>query len=1370
MATNGFLQSAVTVEGDEGEGWDGPNTQHSKGAIFHSLTEPGARDDPGKWELYPRDGLPQLVGELNSIGPEQLVARGSTVTTAAARAACESAGVLELTRDGRPMPNYTHEAGNIYKFDRLSAAHNLINMLNNAQNAEAHKLRIANLLDSCVPDHDAAALTVMRRRAGVDTCTGEWPLSLREQMRLLMAAWATRSFTVNEGDRRCALTVICHMFEASREIPQARMIRNAKPLPRHAPPFQFVSGKDGGSREYSSAIADVVFKHEKWVNAMMNHCLDTLAKHHGTNGLASQEASANKKAARGAHIKGVDTYNDLAPGLLGRADTIVGMLQDATWDINVGGLIAAYRYSVNALVCKTELGLDDEEVRAAATYAFSRSTYRRFFASDSTLDSTRDVLASEVTQAASMAVRWPRPINEFIAIADDMEYNATRGGGTDMERKFYDKVVAACVRETSKRANTQPTIPMAQSRGEKIVDSIDTGRNAEQSIVLGRGMISSMETRLQYCRASECDHILMRVGTPHAENKVRATGTEANRALELDVNHRGVGLTYLNASSIQSRTKDPTYRYLAGMLYREEGYTTPLAMPEFMAQFQTKYEYGDISERVDRLRRLVDPASTQVHHRHVSMVATLAIAADCWAPCMDTVLRWEDVTNTFMSALLIAMASLPPALFALMECWNGWAEADSEAAFIKLASTMSTRMKALDNQVQIGEHVLDLSPLFEWNVLRHRAVSPGTIDHEIRDRRDLSQQIGVEPKQMAAEITKIFEEIASNLDRSNRGNDKPSPLYANWEHDFWENRVNLTPSGSAYTLEGSLLEARQKLKDGGVQDITKTQLMATMPDKVAMQHFIDQPQHIIAQASFKREWSKVRTLFAAPTEHWVLAAFALGTVEEYLPRDCPIGKAADLGTLCKTVMDMSTRGVVACVDAANFNILHNHHAMGSVYPIASKVLGKRLSSEQHEALAWLAQAEKKQYVKLDQGMVGDDMLREGRAEGWIREHVAGDGRVMEIAELKLGMFSGVRHTMLFNTLFNRVYYRLAAKASDVSSEALHSGDDVYAIYKNYSDAFRMKKGFKKIGYTLQLSKCFLEGVREFLRVSHKNANTTQYLTRSAATAVHGRIESNAPTDFLAYTNAILRRGAELIVRHAIRWVILDLQRTQCGAAAARWAVPNMVWDAMLKLPVVLGGINPAAVVGDHWCGFAVDRTADTRGNAVRFLATLPGIKQAARDLLDALKVHKFHNRVGEAIAAAIAPKGVIMNYGVRLRWMTKSDLEVMVKQAGKLTWIKRSREFILAKAAGLFNTLALNEGYWGDVTGMLRGIHSTWHGRLMMIALLPQYVAQKTLSSRRYILDEVLRQPAKLVDITRGTDEYLSGQAITMPNYRVIMA
>nr|CAJ29959.1 RNA-dependent RNA polymerase 2 [Amasya cherry disease-associated mycovirus] len=1294
MAHHMFMEN-LSVSNDQGSPFinndELPEHQRARRAP-NSSTGASGRGNPGAWVMYPDDKLADFISFLANTEIDDMCSASEVGIAPELIKVLRSTGVRTSPLDAFADPNYCVCDNELRFIDHREAALNLKKWVGSAIVQKKQYAMGVHPMTSPVPNEDPMLLSFAPQSLKTIAVLGgaravTTDIAAHACQLLLNQQAEGRS----ERDQVILNAVLLHTMESRASIRpmkiQSRMGSNHAVVdPMNAISVKHSVTEDGYLREYS----DFCEANRSTISTMMAKCMKAGIAHHGLDGLRTEEASASSKLAS-KRAGDVGQSKAMAAGDISRVDAMVVASQVSWWHPGVTMWIAAYKMSVAMLSSAKALTLSDKEVQCLVEYTFSRTTYRKLVASNALMDSTRDIAASEVTQAASTPIRWERQVHPLVLVLDDAEYSITRKTASVELTSVYNKVHAymalglgAMYGDIAKTGMQQPN-----SIGTGLLAR--SGRSQRASPVFARVQLTESAVTVTACPTSDSDAVLMTInkGVEKAGLHNIVLGNEVVKVIKKP--EYGMTLTYLIPSTISGKGADKSYVYLAGMHFREDSLSYSLPTLEFLSQFTTLYEPMSPVKRQKMFRLLVDPTTTRVHHRHMSLLTVMATCGHAWAPCMDKVLQWPDITNTFMSSLLLAMAALPPELYVLMVEWNGWAKCDSMAEYILEAKNLTTKMKALDNQVTLGDFELDLAPLFEWEVLNHRAVLKGIYDKELIERRDEKQSIKLTAEELEAEIDSVFQDVSAVLDSRTEEGGK-SPLYATWS-DWYVDRVQTTPAGSAFTVNKDMMEARNMLKANGVQNLTKTQVMAQMRDNLPLSAVIGCEPMILAQMSWKLEWSKLRALFAASMEHWMPSAFSLGQIEEYLPSDCPIGKAADAHNVCRRVMEMSTQGVVACIDAKNFNILHTHKIMSAILTSASKMLGNRLSEEQHECLRWLAKAELNQKVLVKTGEVTEQMLEKGRQEGWINRLTKGDGTVVEAADVTVGMFSGTRFTMLYNTVLNRAYYKVAEKRAQIKTLSLHSGDDVYAVFANYIDVYKMKREMAKIGYTLQLGKCFLQGVREFLRISHKNANTSQYLARSAATAIHGRIEADEPSDFVAFVGSIMRRGAEMVVRHAARAVLLDVMKIQIAGACARWAVTAMAWDSFLMLPKIMGGCAAKARLTEQWNGFSIERTASARGSIVDYLAEQPGTRTAARRLVDKLQITKYHRRVAQAVAAAIAPKGVLKNYGMIVRWMNKDDMAHMSGVAGSLGRIRQSREYILSKAAGLFNTLAINDNF-----------------------------------------------------------------------------
>lgn len=1321
--------------------------------------EKGMLESPGRWELYPQGELDEFLKFTRTMTSRRLADQNGYTPEPYIKEILESFSVTTNEATASVEPNYVVNNRWLCKISRTKAADNMKKFLSEATNLRSIHSSGMTPWVSPVPELDPVAADFHPEPRLMYNLTSGAPVLA--QRSTLFTALMAKTLSDTEGSPEqsaAAITALVTLEKGSRAVHPLHIRSSRSEYLLAADPLNAVSTKHNStSHDYLKEYRSYVMANKATIKAIQQIGFDQGVKTHGLDGLRSDETGA---LSGFANKQGGDmsVQHSFAGGVRGMVDAATQTIQVNWWHSHVTMWYAAYVWAVAVTTSKKAIGFTNDEIIALTRWVFGRSTYRRFFSSDMTLNSVRDISASEVTQAASHSVRWTRNMHPLALAMDDLEFAVTKKEPhvVGLLTSCYDKVLAAMMTRLGSEYGDYDSATMVFPAGEKLLKQQQTVE-CPDGLLFGRWRQTGNSDSIAPCDVAGSDAVLLRVD----DNRLR-TGQYVHVTSEVYTTvvqaMSGMSLTYHIPNMYAGVGKTKFLPFLTGQHYRESAYECPQPMLEFLAQFTTHYE-PDKQNRVNKIRTFVDPNTTRVHHRHISLIGALAVSSYAWHPCLDSVLDWSDMNNTFLTALLLAMATLPPELYYLMTHWNGWAKCSSMAEYKAEAKALSTKMKALDNQVLVGSHSLDLSPLFEWEVLQHRAVTSGLLDKEVRDRRDVSQQIKISVEEARPEMDELFREIYVKSERDRRPGEE-NPLHQDFPKDFYPNRVQLTPGGSAYTLNGRMLEARRTLKANGVDNLTKAQLMAALPDDLTFEELMNTPCRVVAQSSFKFEWGKVRPLFAAPTEHWVVAALGLGNIEEYLPDDCPIGKAADAHRVCAKVMRMTQRGVTNCIDAANFNILHDHKLTREICLSALSVLGPVLSEDQRRALKWLADAEMKQYILIRAGDISPELEAEGRAYGWITDEVGEDGKTITLAHVLGGMFSGVRFTMLYNTILNRVYYRVAQKRAGIKTEALHSGDDVLAVFKSYLDAYKLKVAFKAINYTLQLSKCFMDGVREFLRISHKNANTSQYMARSCATAVHGRIESPSPTDFISYAGSLLRRGAELIVRHANRRLVLDMVKMQTGAACARWGIATHTWDAFLCLPNVFGGAAPRGTGSSTWAGYHIQRTAATKGSVVKYLATLPGVKKAAQAICDGLRIRKYHNRAQQAVGAAIAPKGVVMNYGMIVRWMTSKHMTALEKVVGKLSYLKQGRDYILAKSAGLFNALALNDNHWGNLTGHFTDIPSQWHPLALELALRRPEECKAAFANKVHELDSALNNEMTIMEVCNTVREIAKGACI----------
>ncbi|BAL46425.1 RNA dependent RNA polymerase [Rosellinia necatrix quadrivirus 1] len=999
-------------------------------------------------------------------------------------------------------------------------------------------------------------------------------------------------------------------------------------------------------------------------------------------------------------------------------DWLLARMEDVWFDWNVTGWISAAMIAIYINSDPTTRQLSGHEQRLVAKSFYKGSTWRKLVDISATMDATPDRESGEVTAAALRMVRLRAPLNAITALCDDLEY-AYRSGTVleDHERALlaakFGKITAAELYYEAPAELKSSTDSIKQPPYVRIIEE-------------------DGEYTYQECALADANAVLL--GWEHTADKPASKTTAVLTGEEYAVfsfSDQSLRASYIRYDTCENKLHNVVAAHAGGSLYRENSFGCSAPIVEFLDQFGQQYEaLMTPAERVNLLMALSTPTITQQHHQHLSLTNVLN-SIGAWDCVLDHVLAWPDINYTMFTTVALALSGLPAQARYLMNTWRGWS-CESAQAYHKVAKNFSTTCKSLDNKVTLLGEPLDLAVFFEWETVLNRGFGKMSWSDEIRDRRDLTQNVDLGVPEAEQHIRDIMLEIKSKMKK--RGG--KLLLNRTWEQ-FYSARSRETPAGSASSLDPYILECKQKVKDATKADITKTQVLSFMADGYTIDQLLSKKPQVLATVSIKYEWGKMRALFAAVVEHYLLAAFAFTGVEDFMPNDCPVGKGADASAVCSKVMAMAKSSVYVCVDAANFNILHTFALMSAVIRIYGEVFHDWLSPEQQETVRWLMEAELDQRVVLNKSQLDAELYEEGMRDGWITQH--GDKLIVQVLG---GLFSGHRLTMFINTVLNRVYYRVAAARAHTEPDALHSGDDVFACYQSIGEALRVKAGFKSFGYTLQLTKCFLLGVAEFLRISHKNNNTSQYYARSCATSVHGRIETGEANDMQALATANITRACEAMLRYGERRVFMQVVAMQNAGVCARWSVPTYVYAAYIITPTLLGGMRCGHSEESLLSNFAIERIANVNSPAVAFFQQTPGVKQAARDIVQALGLTEHYNRAGRAIAAGIATRSVLSAFSMSLRWMGDQVHVAMKRWAGKYAHIRQSRDYILSKSVGLFNLL-WEEGHFGEQFDRVTQVHSSWLGKILEVALMPAQVIKNgladTLMDKVGMLSEVRR-------------------------------
>lgn len=281
----------------------------------------------------------------------------------------------------------------------------------------------------------------------------------------------------------------------------------------------------------------------------------------------------------------------------------------------------------------------------------------------------------------------------------------------------------------------------------------------------------------------------------------------------------------------------------------------------------------------------------------------------------------------------------------------------------------------------------------------------------------------------------------------------------------------------------------------------------------------------------------------------------MSNCEDTLPSCFPVGKFATTNFVEGSVHKFQN-SVPVCFDYDDFNSQHSIASMQAVMRAWIDVYSPHLTEEQIISAEW----------------THDSLANMSVYFNSLDEVVAINGTLM----------SGWRLTSYMNTVLNRVYL-MQAKLENLMIYSLHNGDDMFGGAPNLHNALQLIKNAKDIGIRAQVSKTNLGTIGEFLRVDTraKDPRMSQYLARAVSTLVHGRVETDSPTDMSAFIRATKVRCDEVASRGGYDAILSALFNKIMDFTSKLFSVDISVINAILSSHPVQGGIDDSAPVRDY---------------------------------------------------------------------------------------------------------------------------------------------------------------------------------------------
>lgn len=557
----------------------------------------------------------------------------------------------------------------------------------------------------------------------------------------------------------------------------------------------------------------------------------------------------------------------------------------------------------------------------------------------------------------------------------------------------------------------------------------------------------------------------------------------------------------------------------------------------------------------------------------------------------------EAVVSTFM---LYALTAHYPIAVIVATSKRIWAAADV-GALADILKQIATPLKSMHSH-----EIIDYTQLFELQSLVNRGTGAIDWDKEYEHR--------VKPDVVKVDPAEVYKAACDLFTAGVQQGFKYPKM--NW-NTYVASRWEWVPSGSVHS---QYPEDAKYIMDE-YRHKTKFVTLNAMPDHV-VRGMINRPPQIHAWASEKYEWAKIRAIYGVDLTSSVITNYAMFRCEEVFKHRFPVGEEAAARRVHKRLAMMLKDSESCCYDFDDFNAQHSTESMQAVLRAYRDVFASKMTPDQQFAMQWVV-----------------DSL----SDVTIHNSLGGPAKVYKPAGTLL---SGWRLTTFMNTALNFIYFKLAG-VFDIPGveDSVHNGDDVLLSIRNMRSATMLHARMAAINARAQPAKCNVFSVGEFLRVEHKISKEkglgAQYLTRSCATFIHSRIESQEPTRFTEAVKATMSRADDLYARarHCP-----DLMRTLASVCLAQacdaFDQPAEHADLIADSHIVVGGckdgpFDPITHLIEEGVAYEEQREVDDSGKRSATPTTLaPGISSYARRLAQIYDGYVREDEVRERVISA----------------------------------------------------------------------------------------------------------------------------------------
>lgn len=498
----------------------------------------------------------------------------------------------------------------------------------------------------------------------------------------------------------------------------------------------------------------------------------------------------------------------------------------------------------------------------------------------------------------------------------------------------------------------------------------------------------------------------------------------------------------------------------------------------------------------------------------------------------------HKVSKLLIYGLIIYMLSVKP-IYSIILKLSGILDSKDDYEFIKIGKELSDKCKGLQNLIDIN-----LKPLFEIHNIVNRTYTPIDWEQEKFNRE--------EPDVARVPVDYVYSKAKDIFMRSRSIRYDYARYNKQTWQQFWSSRLEWATAGA---FSSQYDKDKKQIEQFDEDFRNKLFYFISLPNEISLFHFLNRKSELSATVSIKYEWAKQRAIYGCDVTNYVIAQFVMQNCEDLLTRDMAIGRNSKLEVVEDKIYYILDGKAPFCLDFEDFNSQHSLENMRAVICAYLDTWADRMTGEQRTAAYWLLDSIDNQWVEDSIGTRSKYKARGTLLSGW-------------------------RLTSFVNTILNVVYFNYLQQGYEVKHNSIHSGDDILVGVTNMRQVQNIYKNCRKVNVRLSPLKCFYGSVAEFLRVEHKSSESGQYIPRSVATLVAGKIESKPAFNIRDVLEALHTRAREAIKRGADICFIKCLFRVQAYYWGQRFGIDQQTVNLICLTDRTQGGLAEDVVTVD----------------------------------------------------------------------------------------------------------------------------------------------------------------------------------------------